>query len=88
MFKFHEADLDMYICTADAQSRERTTLIMTPETFDFLVAHTVDAVYLTVENEKLYKGHPIVIDASLRSSRVIKMSTPKEDLYYSWYIGG
>lgn len=88
MFKFHEEDLDMYICTADAQNRKRTTLEMTQEVFDFLSAHTVDAIYITVKNEKIYKGHPIIIDASLRSSRVIKMSTPKEILYYSWYIGG
>lgn len=88
MFEFHEANLDMYIYTADANNHKRTTLVMTQEAFDFLVAHTADAVYVTVENEKLYKGHPIVIDASLRSPKVIKMSTPKEILYYSWYIGG
>lgn len=78
----------MYICTADANNRRRTTLVMTQEAFDFLSAHTIDAIYITIENEKIYKGHPIVIDASLRSSKVIKMSTPKEILYYSWYIGG
>lgn len=88
MFKFHEEDLDMYICTADAQSRKRTTLEMTQEVFDFLSARITDAIYITVEHEKFYKGHPIIIDASLRSSKVIKMSTPKENLYYSWYIGG
>jgi len=85
MNNFYEAELDFYICTGDAYNRKRVSLYMTQKTFENLKERIDCGIYDDENGLPMYKNHPIIIDDTFNSYRVIKIPTKEEDLYYSWW---
>ena len=90
MNNFYEAELDFYICTGDAYNRKRVSLYMTQATFENLKEKIKNSdsgwgIYYDEDGLLVYKAHPIIIDDTFNSYRVIKIPTIEEDLYYSWW---
>lgn len=85
IYNFYSEGLDMRLCAADAYcsgTGVRAYLEMSQEACDFL--QTYGGIYQ--ENEHLrYKGHTVIITNELRSNRTIRIVTPDEDIYYSWW---
>ena len=90
MNNFYEAELDFYVSIGDAFNRGRVSLYMTEATFNNLKEKLQDSKYgcgihYDKDNLLMYKNHPIIIDDTFNSYRVIKIPTIEEDLYYSWW---
>ena len=76
-------DLDCCICIADAYNKTRPSLYMTKKALLFLKGYIPEA-FLVDERGIYYKGHPIILDATLNSDNVIAIPTSIETIYYSW----